>query len=140
MNEWKTIMTAAAPPLDALQGRRILVVEDEFFQAKDLASALTAAGARLAGPVPSLHDAVELLDKGDIIDAAVLDINLRGRMVYEVADLLASRDIPFLFATGYDPELLPDAYRERQIYEKPFRMEHLLAAVAGLCAQPAAKA
>lgn len=133
-------MTIAASPLASLKGRRILVVEDEFFQAKDLARALSEAGARLVGPVPSFGDAVKALDGDTGIDAAVLDINLRGRMVYEVADLLAGRGIPFVFATGYDPELVPAAYQGHQIYEKPFRMESLLAGLASLCPQPAAKA
>ena len=133
-------MTAAASPLAALKGCRILIVEDEFFQAKDLARALSDAGALIVGLVPSFRDAVKALDGNDSVDAAVLDINLRGRTVYEVADLLASRGIPFLFATGYDPELVPEPHKGRQIYEKPFRMDSLLAGVASLCAQPAANA
>ena len=135
-----SIIMTATPPLAALKGCRVLVVEDEFFQAKDLARALSEAGAVPVGPVPSFRDAVEALERNDVIDAAVLDINLRGQMAYEVADVLASRGIPFLFATGYDPELLPEAHRDRPIYEKPFRMDYLLAGVARLCAQSAAKA
>lgn len=85
------IMIAAAPLLAVLKGCRVLVVEDEFFQAKDLARTLSEAGAVPVGPVPSFRDAVEALDRNDVIDAAVLDINLRGQIAYEVADVLANR-------------------------------------------------
>lgn len=127
---------AAVARLSALQDRTIMVVEDEFFQAKDLAQALAQAGARLRGPFPSLSAAMEALESGDTVDAAVLDINLRDRVVYDVADMLAERGIPFLFATGYDPDLVPAAHRDRPVCIKPFRIEVLLAAVADLVAGP----
>ena len=129
-------MTAAPHPVAPLEGRSILVVEDEFFQAKDLAQALANAGARLVGPFPSLNATMEALEVSPPVDAAVLDINLRGRAVYEVADLLAERGIPFLFATGYDEDLVPANHRGRPFLTKPFRIESLLVAVAGLCTEP----
>ena len=132
-------MTATARTL-ALQGRNIMVVEDEFFQAKDMAAALREAGALLVGPFPSLIATMQALQEGATVDAAVLDINLRGQAVYEVADMLAERGIPFLFATGYDTNLLPEAYRTRPVCTKPFRIESLLAAVADLCAPPSGPA
>ena len=131
-------MTVAARTL-ALQGRSIMVVEDEFFQAKDLARALTDEGASLVGPFSSVNAALEAMDDGGAFDAAVLDINLRGRAVYDVADRLAERGIPFLFATGYDPELVPASHRARPVCTKPFRIESLLTAVADLCGPPSAK-
>ena len=130
-------MIVAARTL-ALQGRSIMVVEDEFFQAKDLARALTDAGASLVGPFSSVNAALEALDDGSALDAAVLDINLRGRAVYDVADRLAERGIPFVFATGYDPELLPASHQARPVCTKPFRIESLMSAVADLCASLAA--
>ena len=130
-------MTVAARTL-ALQGRSIMVVEDEFFQAKDLARALTDEGASLVRPFSSVNAALEAMDDGGAFDAAVLDINLRGRAVYEVADRLAERGIPFLFATGYDPEMVPATHRARPVCTKPFRIESLMTAVAQLCAPPSA--
>ena len=126
-------MTAATHPLAPLQGRSIMVVEDEFFQARDLTQAFSNAGARLVGPFPSLDAAMDMLEDAPPIDAAVLDINLRGRSVYELADLLAERGIPFLFATGYDADLVPERHRNRPVCTKPFRIESLLVAVANLC-------
>ena len=129
-------MTDAPQPLAPLQGRSILVVEDEFFQAKDLAQALANAGARLVGPFPSLNATTDALKEGPSVDAAVLDINLRGRVVYGVADLMAERGIPFLFASGYDVDVVPAEHRGRPFLTKPFRIENLLVAVAGLCPEP----
>ena len=74
-------MTAAPHQPGSLSGRSVLVVEDEFFQAKDLAQALANAGARLVGPFPSLKTAMEALEEEPSVDVAVLDINLRGRAV-----------------------------------------------------------
>ena len=128
-------MAAALHPLAPLQNRLVMVVEDEFFQAKDLGQALTGAGASLVGPFPTVAAALEALKNEEAdVDAAVLDINLRGCEVYEVADILAERGIPFLFTTGYDPEMVPQSYQGRPICTKPFRIEELLAAVAKLLA------
>ena len=42
----------------SLEGRRVLVVEDEFFLADDLVRALKRHGAEVVGPVPSLDRAL----------------------------------------------------------------------------------
>ena len=134
-------MAAALHPLASLQNRLVMVVEDEFFQAKDLAQALTGAGARLVGPFPTVAAALEALENEEaVVDAAILDINLRGREVYDVADILAERGIPFLLTTGYDPEMLPQSHQERPVCTKPFRIEELLAAVAKLLSGSSAQA
>jgi len=119
-----------------LKGRAILLIEDEFFQAEDLARALSEASAQPVGPFPSMETAAGALSgRGVPVDAAILDINLRGRMAWPIAEMLAQQGIPFLFATGYDKGFLLEAYRSVQVLEKPFRIEGLLSAVAGLCAQ-----
>ena len=115
-----------------LAGKTILVVEDEYFQAEDLEQALVKAGARLAGPCPSVAAGRIALD-GEPIDAAVLDINLGGEDVYALAEILDTRKIPFLFATGYDRASLPRSYRGIPVLEKPFGIEQLLDALVGLC-------
>lgn len=125
-------MTAAAHEA-ALDGRVIMLVEDEFFQAADLARALSEAGARLVGPLPTLDAALAALENGVSVDVAVLDINLRGQMVYPVAQMLERRGIPFLFATGYDRSVLPTSLQDVQVLEKPYQVQNLVAAVAELC-------
>lgn len=102
-----------------LQGRRVLVAEDEYLIAFDVRDALIRAGAEVLGPVPTVEDAAALLDRETRIDAAVLDVNLRGDMIFAVADTLQERGIPVVFATGYDSNSLPDRFRGATRLEKP---------------------
>ena len=106
-------------PTPDLTGRRILVVEDEFFIADDIARALTSLGAEVVGPAADLKGAKALLSEGSI-DWAVLDINLQGEMVYPVAQALQERSIPFIFATGYDRASIPSGFADVPHWEKPF--------------------
>ncbi len=91
--------------------RRILVVEDEELVALELTVELSRRGWAIVGPAATLAEVQQLLSSD--VDAAVLDVNLRGRPVYPVAEALRKQHIPFLFCTGYetvDPEgRFPDA-------------------------------
>jgi CheY-like chemotaxis protein len=93
-----------------LSGFRVLVVEDEYLLADDLCHSLTAAGAIVIGPAYSVQGALALLGATPVLDGAVLDINLNGEMVFPVADALAQRGVPFVFATGYDEDMPPERY------------------------------
>jgi CheY-like chemotaxis protein len=104
---------------------RVLVVEDEYFIADDIARALKALGAQLVGPVPTIKAASRILLDEPRIDIAVLDINLRGETVFPFAEDLRARNVPFVFATGYDKEAIPDDFRSVPRWEKPFRPEDL---------------
>jgi CheY-like chemotaxis protein len=97
---------------------RILVVEDEYLLAEALADALTALGAQVVGPVAGLAEALDLAADA-AIDGAVLDINLRGEMVFPLADALAARGVPYLFATGYGHETIPQRYQDVPTLSKP---------------------
>ena len=94
---------------EALTGKRVLVVEDDYFIAKGLARSLKAVGANVLGPVATVADALALIEAGPL-DGAVLDINLRGDFVFPVADVLTERDVPFIFATGYGSKAIPERY------------------------------
>ena len=115
-----------------LRGRRILVVEDEYLLADDLTYALVDAGAEVIGPAGSVEDASALVTSEERIDAAVLDVNLRGEMVFPVADALIGRGIPFAFTTGYDQWALPDRFADRPRLEKPFKGQRLATALLPL--------
>jgi CheY-like chemotaxis protein len=110
----------------ALAGRRVLLVEDEYFLADELDSALTDAGAKVLGPVASVRAALDLLHHEPAPDVAMLDVSLSGEMVYPVADALASRGVPFLFATGYDRVALPERYAAMRRLEKPVDVSAVL--------------
>ena len=101
---------------------RVLIVEDEYYLAADLAEALQARGARIVGPVGTFDEALAAV-AADEIDMALLDMNLRGEMSFAVAERLAEAGIPFVIATGYSTESLPESLRDRPRVEKPFRPE-----------------
>ncbi|MHC2019970.1 response regulator [Methylobacterium sp. CM6247] len=109
----------ADPRTHGLKGLRLLIVEDEYTIASDLADALEAAGATAVGPTSSIAEALALVEAEQNLHGAVLDINLNGELVYPVADALRARSVPFVFATGYDARVIPAAYAEVPRYEKP---------------------
>lgn len=108
-----------------LRGCRILVVEDEFFIADDMAQTLTSNGAEVIGPAPTLDLAMKLLET-ERIDCAVIDVNLRGQMAYPLADELRRRGVPFVLATGYDPAVVPAAYQDVPRWLKPYSLDELI--------------
>jgi DNA-binding LytR/AlgR family response regulator len=85
----------------------------------------------VVGPAGSVEDALRLIDAGERIDAAVLDINLRGERVYPVAEALGEKAVPFVFATGYDAWAIPPAYAEAPRCEKPVDVAVLARLLAG---------
>lgn len=114
---------------EKLKGRHILVVEDEYFIADDLRRAFAACGAEVVGPVGTLDEAIAVLDKGERVDAAVLDINLRGKRAYPIADRLLEAQVPFIFLTGYDADVIPPQYAKVIRCEKPVAMHKVVAAL-----------
>jgi CheY-like chemotaxis protein len=108
-----------------LSGRRLLVVEDEYIIAADLVRELRRVGAEVVGPVRSVGDALSLIEAGEPIDGAVLDINLGGERVYPVADALEAQGVPYVFATGYHLSSIPAEYADRPHCEKPVMTEML---------------
>jgi DNA-binding response OmpR family regulator len=119
----------------ALQGMRVLVVEDEFLVATLIEDMLTSAGCVVSGPIPRLAEALDAVDRGSF-DAAVLDVNLAGDRIDPVADLLSRRNVPFVFVTGYSKGALPDLHAERPRLCKPFKMADLLKMLSSLVTPP----
>jgi CheY-like chemotaxis protein len=111
--------TAALGSTAALAGRTVLLVEDEYFAMKRLRRAFEVAGATVLGPAANVPDALTLVHEGRAIDAAVLDVNLHGEVVFPVADALAERGVPFVFATGYDPDMIPARHAGAPLLRKP---------------------
>lgn len=103
---------------------RILIVEDEYYLAADLAEALRERGGEVVGPVGTFEEAMAVIAEGGI-DSAVLDMNLRGEMSFAVAETLDAAGIPYVIATGYSGQSLPEALRDKPRIEKPFRPEQL---------------
>ena len=117
----------------SLVGKHILIVEDEYFIAADLARVLEAEGAMILGPFCDLALALASA-RDNHIDAALLDVNLNGERCYPVAELLEDRAVPFLFVTGYDRTALPERFRSAPSLIKPFGTEAVLREIGRLTA------
>ena len=102
-----------------LLGCRLLVVEDEYFIAEDIRQDFESAGAEVIGPAASVDGALDLIEAAGRIDGAILDVNLRNVMVFPVADALAARGIPFVFATGYGSMRIPARFNAVTRCQKP---------------------
>ena len=113
-----------------LARKRILVVEDDYLVAMDIARALERAGAEVVGPAPAVEAALDALEQ-TMPDGAILDINLGGEMAFPVADALMARGVPFIFATGYDAQVIPVRFTHVKRCEKPMASEQICAALFG---------
>ena len=114
-----------------LTGQRILLVEDDFYIAEDMAAQLEAGGATVVGPVASVGAAIELIEQAEPIDGAVVDVNLQGVMSWPIADALLQRGVPFVFATGYDRASIPERYSGIVCCEKPCNFHMIGKALCG---------
>lgn len=102
-----------------LSGCRIMIVEDEFLIADDVAAMLREAGAQVIGPAGSLPEGMRLAADTETIDAAVLNIDLGGVLVFPLADELGARGVKILFLTGYAESNIPDDYAAVPCCRKP---------------------
>jgi len=102
-----------------LSGRRILVVEDEYFLAEDIVESLKEMGAHIVGPVGELEEATNLVNGDIAIDAAVVDVNLRNELAFPLARILGARKVPVVFTTGYDCGSIEQEFQDVQLWEKP---------------------
>ena len=123
-------MTPAWPG-GGLRGLRILVVEDEALIAMLLEDMLAALGCVVVGPIPRLGPALSAARTGEL-DCAVLDVNLHGKAVLPVADVLERRGIPFLFVTGYGEIDADPRFAKSPLVRKPFKIDEIADALAQL--------
>lgn len=108
---------------------KILIVEDEFFVAMDLESTVRDLGATVAAVCYELGTALEVAKSAEI-DAAILDVDLSGEVVYPVADILLQRGIPFVFHTGHVSKAeLHSRYANAPVCRKPSTSEDLSNAI-----------
>jgi DNA-binding response OmpR family regulator len=113
---------------DKLSPLKVLVVEDEPLVAMALEHMLADSGFTVIGPASNLKQGLRLIDE-ETVDGAVLDVNLRGEMVFPLADALAGQAVPFVYVTGYG-KLLRDCNHGRPVLQKPYSKDQLLNIVA----------
>jgi two-component sensor histidine kinase len=139
---------AVAPPLSERQtddnaaatarsfpGRRILVVEDEPLVAMMMAQIIGDLGGDVFGPFGSLAEALAADVSG--LDAAVLDVNVAGHLIYPLAEKLAASGTPMLFLTGYDARSIDPRFRHSGILTKPIDEAELATSLAQILDQAA---
>jgi CheY-like chemotaxis protein len=112
-------------------------VEDEPLVALDLTDGLTAQGAEVVVSVASSKEALEMIENRQL-DAALLDGNLGGQPVDEIAAALTRNNVPFVFVSGYGSDSLPRAFHDVALLNKPFSQLQLLDAASRLIAGDAA--
>jgi DNA-binding NtrC family response regulator len=113
-----------------LQGRRVLIVEDEYLIAWDLTEALTEVGAEVIGPMTTVHDALKALACEDAPDVALLDVSLDNHeSALAIAEELQTRRIPFIFYTGYRFADVDSRFNDVTHCEKPMEGAALAAAL-----------
>lgn len=121
--ETPTQTTARAPGITD-RSLAVLLVEDEVLIRMALSDMLEELGHRVIGEAGDIESASSFAMTAEY-DFAILDINLQGRYVDPVADLIALRRKPFMFASGYGPEVLPSLLRQRPLLRKPVSLDEL---------------
>jgi len=112
--------TSGAPP----PATRVLIVEDEMMIRMLLADMLGELGYTVTAEAGRIDEALDAVKTGGF-DVAILDVNLNGDNTAPIAEALAARGVPFVFATGYGEQGLPEAFRDRPTLKKPFQMDGL---------------
>jgi DNA-binding response OmpR family regulator len=113
------IMTATRPPRGS-----VFLVEDEVMIRMMVADMLQELGYTIAAEAGEIGEAMRLAQT-TFFDLAILDVNVNGKVISPVAELLTANNRPFIFATGYGSSGLPEEYRDRPSLQKPFQIETL---------------
>ena len=103
-----------------LAGLRILIVEDNLFAAMELEDTVLRLGGEPVGPVSRIDQGMDLARR-EPLDGALLDVDLRGELVFPLADVLESRNVAIIFASGYEPaQVFPDRFANHPRMRKPY--------------------
>jgi len=112
----------------AAAGKRVLVVEDELMIRMLLEGLLADLGHTVAAQAGGIEEALALAQQAEF-DVALLDVDLNGKPITPVVEILIARGLPFVFASGYGPSGVPEAYRAHLTLQKPFQVEALAQAL-----------
>lgn len=118
-----------SPDPSSLAGLRVFAVEDESLVAMQLEDMLSDLGCTVVGLAMRVRRAMEMLDRGEAIDVAILDVNIAGEKVFPVADRFDAAGVPFLFATGYGRAGLEGQWPDRPVVQKPYTLDQIAAAI-----------
>lgn len=112
----------------------MLIVEDELMIRMLLDGMLSDLGHSVAAEAGGIEEAMELAKVAEF-DVAILDVNLNGRPITPVVEILVRRGLPFVFATGYGARGVPEPFRTNPTLQKPFQSEALAKALEAATAK-----
>jgi DNA-binding response OmpR family regulator len=128
-------MFGETTPDQTMRPPTVLIVEDDVQLGEAIGLCVEEAGYVVAGCARSVDAALATLDRRTV-DAALLDINLQGELVYPVANALMEKGVPFVFVTGQSPSEIPERFRHRPVVSKPYYDTTLCAALASMLPEP----
>ena len=114
-------MTVTRPPRGS-----VFLVEDEVMIRMMVSDMLEELGYTVAAEAGEINEALRLAET-TFFDLAILDVNVNGKVISPVADLIKARNRPFIFATGYGSSGLPEEYRDERY---PIIATHLSSSVS----------
>jgi two-component SAPR family response regulator len=95
-----------------------LLVEDEIIVGMMMREFLTEIGFNVVGPFGKVSEASEAVSR-EQLRAAVLDVNLKGEMIYGLAEKLSGQGVPLVFVTGYAREAIDARFANVPVLQKP---------------------
>jgi PAS domain S-box-containing protein len=107
-----------------IAANRVMIVEDEALVAMAMNDLMTNLGFTVVGPFGKMAEALAAMKRGDV-DAAILDINLGGELIYPLADVLLIEGVPFIFVTGYEAETVDRRFADVPVLQKPLDRQAL---------------
>lgn len=118
-------------PARAAAGLRVFVAEDEFHVLQLMEDMLAELGCVITDSVSNMRDAVQRAAMTQA-QVAVLDVNLRGKMIFPAAEILRSRGIPIVFSTGYGADGIEGEWKTCPVIQKPFAIDRLKGVLANI--------
>ena len=119
-----------------MQSASVFLVEDETLIRMMVVEMLEELGHRVVAEAGSIQTA-EPLARSAAFDLAVFDINVAGSMITPIAEIVATRGLPFIFVSGYGVEGLPDLFKDKPVLRKPFLIREFAALIdAALSGKP----
>ena len=110
------------------KGLRIFIVEDEAMIRMMVVDMIEELGHVVAAEAGQIDQALELAQAADF-DLAILDVNVNGKIITSVAELIKNRNLPLIFATGYGTGGVPEEFEEYPALQKPFQLQALAASI-----------